>query len=188
MRTLSCQQKHDVISEVAERMQALAREGVATERACLYSAAFAAIAVARRGERAILQAGSASWPFKAPERDDGTGPTHFGYEFDLRDPLSAACLMNGILPEIHCWAAIPASGELIDLTTGHQPTLMRVVLPGEEWSDAPLPGHFWGKAGALPERWRYAPNAQAIQVALDFLRHGRPDVYREMHQRALVAM
>lgn len=169
-------------------MQALAREGVATKRACLYSAAFVAIAVTNRGERAILQAGSASWPFKAAERDDGIGPTHYGYEFDLRDPMSAACLMNGILPEIHCWAAIPASGELIDLTTGHQPALMRVVLPEEEWSAAPLPGHFWGKADALPERWRYAPSAGAIQIALDFLRHGRPDLYREMRRRTLVAV
>lgn len=182
---LSRQQRDDVVLEVLTNMEALGVGAAMTRRGCLYYAAFTVLAIAKRGVRAILQAGSASWPFKAAEFDDRTGPTHYSYEFDPSHPLSAARLSAGAFPEMHCWAAIPAAGEIIDLTTRHLPVLLREALPNETWSALSPPQYFWGSARALPEDWRYVPDLQAIAIAFALLRRGSPDVFENIKRRGL---
>ena len=159
---------------------------VAAERGCLYYAAFAVVAISKRGVRAVLQVGTASWRFKVAARDDDSGPTHYSYEFEPYHPLTVLCLAHGKLPELHCWAAIPETGEFIDLTTRHLPELLRTELPGEEWS-APSPSaYFWGQVENLPEGWRYAADGAAIRIAFKFLRKGRPEIHEELKARGLI--
>lgn len=182
---LSRQQRDDVVAEVLAKMDTLGTGRVLMQRACLYYSAFTVLAIANRGARAILQAGSASWRFKAPALDDGVGPTHYSYEFDPTHPLSAARLAQGGFPEMHCWAAVPATGEIIDLTTRHLPALLREALPNQTWSAAIPAPYFWGRARALPEGWRYVADLQAISIAFALLRRGLPQVFDEMKRRRL---
>ena len=172
-------------AEVLERMAAM-RGAVRIEQGCLFYAVLTATAVSKRGVRAILQAGSASWPFKAPERDDGVGPTHYSYMFEAGSTSTVLRLANGRLPEMHCWAAIPATGELIDLTTRHLPELLPRALPGEEWSAPVPPLLFWGRAESMPAGWRYEADAGAIGIAFECLRRGYPQLFAEMAKRQLV--
>src|SRR5665213_2409584 len=120
MRTnaLTHQDQEQVIAEVLERMAKLGG-AVRAEHGCLFYGAFTALAIAKRGTRALLQAGSASWLFKAPEKDDGVGPTHYSYVFETGSVQTAFQLACGGLPEVHCWAAIPETQEIIDPTTRH---------------------------------------------------------------------
>lgn len=182
---LSRQQRTDVAAEVLIRIDSLGANLVQRQRACLYYGAFTALAIARRGVRAILQAGSASWRFKARGHDDGVGPTHYSYEFDPWHFLSAERLARGAFPEMHCWAAIPSTGEIIDLTTRHLPALLRQGLPGETWTAALPPEYFWGRADALPEGWLYRADRAAIDIAFTLLRRGAPEVFAEMKRRGL---
>jgi len=124
---------------------------VRPEQGCLFYAAYTAVAVSRRGVRAVLQAGSASWLFKAAERDDGVGPTHYSYVFEANSRMTALRLGQGMLPELHCWAAIPQTGEIIDLTTRHLPGFSRWLCPARN-GRARAAGLFLGRCQG-PARW-----------------------------------
>ena len=131
------------------------------------------------------QAGSASWLFKSPAKDDGVGPTHYSYVFEPGSMQTALQLARGELPEIHCWAAILGTQEIIDPTTRHLHELCKLALPGEEWSAEAPPAYFWGTAANLPNGWHYEPDARAIAIAFRFLRSGRPEIFAEMQALAI---
>lgn len=171
--------REEIIAEVSARMDSLA-DMVRAQHGCLFYAAFTALAIAKRGTRALLQAGSASWLFKSPAKDDGVGPTHYSYVFEPGSMQTALQLARGELPEIHCWAAILGTQEIIDPTTRHLHALCKLALPGEEWSAEAPPAYFWGTAANLPDGWHYEPDARAIAIAFRFLRSGRPEIFAEM--------
>ena len=188
MKKLSTQMKRDVLIEVDERIAHFSLDPVELRRSCLYHAAFASLAIAKRGVRAILQAGGASWRFKARETDDGTGSTHFSYVFNLTEPSSAARMKSGGLPECHVWCAIPASGEIIDLTTGFLPELLAESLPNETWTEQLPPPYFWGPPEEFRDGWSYAANMEATLLAYRFLKKGHPDVFAEMQRRSIAPL
>jgi hypothetical protein len=51
---------------------------------CLYWSLTLMGVLLQNGYRALIQAGSMSWPIVPPGQDDGKSPTHFSYECELR--------------------------------------------------------------------------------------------------------
>ena len=75
----------------------------------------------QKGYRALIQAGSMSWPIVPPGQDDGKSPTHFFYEWSPWREKSHAALRLGLLPEIHVWVGLPDQNELLDFATKFLP-------------------------------------------------------------------
>jgi hypothetical protein len=61
----------------------------------------------QKGYRALIQAGSMSWPIVSPGQDDGKAATHFSYEWSPWREESQVALKLGLLPEIHVWVGLP---------------------------------------------------------------------------------
>lgn len=172
---MTTRDKREVLTEVNTVMANWPRK----ERACLYYAAHAALALSKRGVRAILQAGSASWRFKAPAQDDG-GVTHYSYLFDPAVPHPIECL-----PEMHCWVGIVNTGEIVDLTTGFVPGLMAIALPDEKWTEPVPPPYFWGGRQDIPNGWIYDATLDAVLLAYRFLAFTRTGLFLEMQMRGI---
>jgi hypothetical protein len=136
--------------------------------ACLYWADETVKYLTRQGIRAIIQAGTASWPMIDPEQDDGVSPTNFSYIFEGVSAQEAEGLLRGRLPEMHVWAAIPDRNEIIDLTTRYWPE-QALVNGGYEWAGQQPPDYLWEGADRLPDRVIYHPHPQATKLALDLL-------------------
>jgi len=170
--------QREVIAATKVRVDALSPEMSAG--ACLYWASETVRELSRRGTRAIIQAGSASWPRVRPEDDDGIIDTHFGYVFERSD-RDRERFNRGLLPELHCWAAIPDTGELIDLTTGYQMDQARETA-ALDWPAPELPPYYWGRV--LPERWYYKPDLTAITLVLHLL-HSQSQEDGESHDRPI---
>lgn len=122
------------------------------------------------GLRTIIQAGSASWPRIKPEEDDGVSPTHFSYVWTdppttaaMRDIIFCA-VTSGHLPEMHCWAAIPETGEIIDFTTKFQKEQCekRAHL---SWTAPEPPEYIWSHMHSLPDGVLYQPTFTACKFA-----------------------
>lgn len=135
--------------------------------ACLYWA-FVTVGVLRDyGYEALFQAGTLNWPRLPLGVQDETALTHFSYEWDttLEEALTVLHSDGDALPEMHCWAAIVDTEEIVDLTTGFLvqqcADLARLDWPGEK-----PPDHVWEKSVALRERSiYYAPEIDAIRIA-----------------------
>lgn len=137
------------------------------ERGCVYLA-LATVAILRQyGIRASFQAGSSSWPRIRPEEDDGVINTHFSYVWEPRSKRTLAQLAAGVLPEMHAWAAIPATVEIIDLSTCYLPEQCRKTA-GMAWTAPAPPDYLW--TDKLPEGVLYRPELSAIQTALNLLK------------------
>jgi len=135
--------------------------------ACLYWAQIAAGVLNGLGLRAIIQAGDMHWPIVPDGQDDGMSATHFAYVWDPKSPASIASCNAGHLPEMHCWAGIPATGELIDFSTKYLPE--RAAVHGMKWC-TPLPPDFlWATSAKMPPGVIYRPNKQATRFAVGLL-------------------
>lgn len=138
---------------------------VPEHKGCLYLAEAFNRAAAQRGLKAILQAGTAMFQFRA---DDGVGNTHFSYVFDQQAAMKR--LTQGLWPEMHAWNYIPSTGEIVDLSTKHQREQAR-LLCGFVWQpEFALPGYLW----TLPEQLQgstmiYRADLVACMLALKFL-------------------
>jgi len=131
--------------------------------------------------RTIIQAGSAQWPRVPPELDDGISPTHFAYEWDPDSEITRL-ILSGIspiillgdgsvaasIPEMHVWLSCPASGEIIDFTTGLWPAACLATL-GQEWLAPPPPEYFWNFGSRLPVGVKYLAARDAIDIVLAIL-------------------
>lgn len=169
MQRLSEDRRRAVVADVVQHMEEY--HGDNLPQCCLYWAAAVVTRLKKEGVRAVLQAGSFSWPRIKPENDDGVCSTHFSYVFNRSDPFTKVRVAQGLLPEIHCWAAIPDTGEIIDLTTRFLPFLCEST--GLEWTNERPPDYFWGTADELPDRVLYQPCMTAIALALQFLHRSR---------------
>jgi hypothetical protein len=129
---------------------------------CLQWAVYAARALAARGERACVQAGSAAWPCLAV--DDGVSPTHFAYVWDPDSAETSQRTALGLMPEMHAWVALPDSAEIVDLSAGYQ--LEQAKLRGVRWTAPPPPEYVWSTAAELPAGVRYSPCVRAIMWCL----------------------
>jgi hypothetical protein len=121
------------------------------------------------GYRALIQAGSMSWPIVPPGQDDGTSPTHFSYEWSPWREESQAALKLGLLPEIHVWVGLPDSNELLDFSTKYLPE--QAAKEALVWR-TPLPPDFlWCGPSELPDGVLYKPDLDAIGFILDRIRN-----------------
>jgi hypothetical protein len=116
------------------------------------------------GYRAIIQAGSMSWPIVPAHLDDGMQPTHFSYEWSPWREESQAALKLGLLPEIHIWIALPDVKELVDFSTKWLPR--QAAREGSIWGTAPPPDFLWCGVEDLPAGVVYKPDMEAIQFVL----------------------
>lgn len=139
--------------------------GIPLERGCLVWAAFTCAYLRQRlGLKAIVQAGSSSWPrLRLPEEDDGVVNTHYSYVYTPGSALEAVA--KGELPEVHVWVGVPSSGEIVDLTARYLPGLCRAT--GMAWT-ADEPDYLWDSR--LPPHVRYEPSEEATVLALHFMR------------------
>ena len=140
-----------------------AQEDFPERGACLLYA-LAALGVGKvLGVRLVLQAGTATWPFVAPELDDGVSANSFGYEWDPEHLRSSHALALGLMPEMHVWAGDPVAQEVVDLSTEHWPAQRAMLMGGDSgWTGPRPPVWLWGKP---PARVVYLPNAEATAHA-----------------------
>ena len=129
---------------------------------CLQRATVGSMLLAQRGVRAIIQAGSASWPCIDLALDDGKMDTHFSYQWAIGQNIDPATVEDQ-LPEMHCWLAIPKTRELVDFSMGEQPRLAALTA-GLTWTGPLPPEYLW--TDSLPEGVYYEPNAEAIRLAV----------------------
>jgi len=147
---------------------------VSEQAACLYLAP-AIISVAKRmGVRLVLQAGSASWRRVSEVDDDGLMATHFSYLWEPHTLRTRMILAQGLMPELHVWAADPERQEIVDLTTGHIP-LQCQQLGEMKWLCEPPPDFIWHSGPGIAQLdAHYEPTQLATELALElFRRHSR---------------
>lgn len=138
---------------------------------CLYRALAMITAANEHGHRWVPQAGTCYWPRLDEDQDDGTNPhLQFGYAWSPDDPRSKQATLNGYLPEIHVWAGDPATGMIIDPTTGFFPAQCQALL-GRDWPGTRPPTVFWGGPDDLPARALYEPHRDACLLAADCMAH-----------------
>ena len=120
------------------------------------------------GVRALLQAGSMSWPILPAHLDDGRQPTHFSYVWSPDRPASQAARQLGLLPEIHIWIGLPEATQLLDFSTKWLP--QRAARMGLVWRTGSPPDFLWCGPSQLPEGVLYQPDMDAIGFTLNFIR------------------
>jgi hypothetical protein len=182
---------HEIFDQLWEGPREYASAG------CMYWAAATVKALREHGfPKPIIQAGSMSWPFVNEDQDDGVRITHLSYNWHYTrrqlPMLVVQALDSGKLPEIHCWAAMPAEpnaedykpfqkeprqvrGELIDLSTGLFPRQLKLILPNKIWIGKKPPDYLWCESHEIPERVVYEPSFDAIQFAMKVLFTTRPE-------------
>ena len=139
------------------------------EYACLYWAQCTVNILTSIGFRAIIQAGSASWPRVTKEQDDGKIATHMTFSWNSKTIANELNIAMNYLPEMHVWAAIPNHKEIIDMTTGFWPDNCKSLL-SIDWPGTKPPNYFWGTEEELPEDVLYEPDIQAIKLAMTLLK------------------
>lgn len=133
--------------------------------ACLYWSMHTVGVLKRHSIRAVIQGGSASWPRMRRDQDDGVSPTHFSYVFEIDNPLTIKRIMSNTMPEMHVWVGIPATSEIIDMTTGFWPQQC-LALIGADWPGDKPPSYFW--SDRMPSGVVYTPDEKACELAQAF--------------------
>lgn len=150
------------------------RLGIDRRRSCLIHTAAIVAALRAHGHRAILQAGSMSWRVnRRPDENDA-----WGWIWDRHNALLS--LRRGEPIEIHCWAAIPETGDLVDPMTMYFPSLCRE--DGMAWEAPEPPPYLWGRDLPPEHEATYLPEGDAIEFANSALLAGACDL-REMIRR-----
>lgn len=130
---------------------------------CLYWNQVAMRTLLVHGYKPVMQAGSMHW--KINHNPDPNVADTFGYEWSPDTHLSQSQIYNGLLPEVHIWAALPETGELIDFSTGSIKAVATERF-GFIWDREDPPEFVWG---APPPGTVYMPNRQAIAFVWRFI-------------------
>jgi hypothetical protein len=163
--TLETQAERDRLVRSVREYMAKVYCGKDVKSACLYWA-FATIGFLKlEGVRAIIQAGTAWWPW--PAGDENQENPYFGYTWNFRSPVTAIALATGSPVQMHAWVAIPSTDELIDLTTAFWPDRFQAAT-GRPWKGERPPDYLW--AAEPPDGVIYEPDVAAIYVAGESLR------------------
>jgi hypothetical protein len=165
---LSPQLRSLIVREARELFQQVSPMMADHWGTCVYETA-ALIAVAQKhgctaenGLEILPQAGSAFWR-RIPHRDDdGVTDTHWGFEYDTS--TLAPGDMCGLPLEVHVWAAMPTTGEIIDISTRGWPESCAGA-GGLPWPGPRPPDHLWVKANKRHPNSIYVPNQDATQRA-----------------------
>lgn len=155
----------DVYEAVMEAVKPFQeQEGCLKSGLCLYSGYFAVRELRKRGLNAQIQAGSAQWPLITPEMDDGVRPTHFGYVWG-EVPVDPFKIAQGLLPEMHVWAAIAETGLVVDMAAGWFPAQAKAI-QNFDWPGPKPPKFVWATAEQMPDWAVYQPAEDAIRLTL----------------------
>ena len=144
--------------------------------ACGWYAMKLILELAKHGVRAVFQAGTTEFQVN----NNAEGNNAFSYVFEgLDTPRAINSIAIGSLPEMHCWAAIPDTQEIIDLSWKHQASRHKEV-NGESWDKSlRLQPYFWGtqkelfaksriRNGIMSGSYaRYYVNREATMYAFD---------------------
>ena len=134
---------------------------------CLYYTHHVASILHEHGLSPLIQAGSLQWPRIMPDEDDGVSATHFAYMWSPRSISSLAAMCTGALPEMHVWAALANTQELIDFSTRH--IKAHAATFGFSWSAPNPPSYLWATFDHIPDRVVYTPNRDATLLACRIL-------------------
>jgi hypothetical protein len=137
---------------------------------CLYWSLALMGVLIEHGYRALIQAGSMSWPIVPPGQDDGHNPTHFGYEWSPWREESQVALRLGLLPEIHVWVGLPDQNQLLDFSTKFLPE--QAAKEGLVWRTERPPDFLWCSPLELPDGVIYKPDLDAIRFILNRIMKG----------------
>lgn len=116
------------------------------------------------GYRALLQAGTMSWPM-APDR--GNNATHFSYLW--KGPTQ---VLPGIMAELHSWIGLPDENQIIDFSTAEFKN-SAVNVFGMNWEFPPAPPYLWTESETLPPGVIYQPKIEAIRYLINKLSSDR---------------
>ena len=163
-RSTSLPEKLEIYRAVSNRYRQW-YAGQAEDGRCLYWSLALMGVLLQRGYRALIQAGSMSWPIVPPDQDDGKASTHFSYEWSPWREESQAALKLGLLPEIHVWVGLPDQNELVDFSTKGFP--QQAAKEGLVWRTPRPPDFLWCGPSDLPEGVIYRPNMDAIGFILN---------------------
>jgi hypothetical protein len=140
-----------------------------TPGACLYWTQVAMKILNKHGERVIFQAGTMLWTCTLPNYA-------FGYEWTPEEPFSQEAIAQGLIPEVHMWAALPDRNEIVDFST-HGFKRIATEQYGLSWETTDPPLYLWG---APPEGVLYRPIAEATIYMMKW-------IIRKQLEEAIVA-
>ena len=155
-------QRAAVVDEI-RREFAAHYNGPDSSMACLYWSFYACRVLERRGERALVQAGTLEYPMG--NLDDGFSATHFSYVWEPGSAETRRRIAANEMPEMHVWVALPDDGELLDVTTCFFQAQARRL--GLTWKGEAPPPWLWERAELVRNRGAfYVPDRRAIAWAL----------------------
>ena len=160
-------EKHRFVKKIRDLFPILHPDVERPHKSCLYWADTTCKVLTSAGIRTVLQAGSMSWPRINPEQDDGVMNTHLSYVWEPHNHTTIQRLMDGLLPEIHIWCAIPETMEIVDLTTRYHQQQCQDL--GMDWLGDPPPDYLWSDQKHWPDRVRYVPDRSATYLAINML-------------------
>lgn len=134
---------------------------------CLFWNAAIVEVLGSMGIRALLQGGTAYWTRIKPEDDLPGLATDWGFKFEWNHETVRA-IMQGQLPEMHVWAAIPCKEpEIIDLTTRFWKK--RCEDDGYVWTAPEPPEYLWCLGDEMPKGAHYEVSEKGTKLAYQFL-------------------
>ncbi len=139
-------------------------------RNCVFAALHTIQILRAEGIAAIPQAGDMSWLFTDPQYDDGVSPTHFSFQWSPHELKSIIAVSQGNLPEIHVWAAIVETQEIVDINTCYIPQLLKEDLPQCQWTAKQPPDFLWGDTHVVAKyKAIYTPHHDATIYAMQVM-------------------
>jgi len=140
--------------------------GTRIETRCVHWAFATCIVLKKQGLYPVIQAGSAQF-----RRDSEDPMERFSYIFEgLHNPRVMRQMQAGKLPEMHAWAGLPASQEIVDVTTSYQKAQCNDLMPGMKF-DFDHADYFWEKAGNIDSNSPvvYEPSEEATGFVLGLI-------------------
>lgn len=179
VQTFNRMQRDGVFDEVRAKVLKVINctpDKIDLNKSCLFHAVIGCHVLSRSAEvggiRPVLQSGSAFWPRTTEEAGEADQElnTHFGYKWeeDKYNSLIQAAIDLNITPtmeklEVHTWIGVPATGEIIDFTTGLWPSACK-ELTGDDWEFTHPPEYLWGVAEALAQEGGLPPRSDRHPV------------------------
>lgn len=140
---------------------------VKEEVACLYLSILVCLELMRLNQRPVFQCGSIQWRAVSEAADDGRSATHYSMIWSPHEFKSIQSMLNGGLPELHCWVGLVDSQEVIDLTVKFFPMAWKKAV-GYDWSAKVPPDYVWQNIVSCQEEYdaRYEPLEAATKYAM----------------------
>lgn len=167
--------KDQLVREIRRHMYTWWNAQPAQERVhigayCLWWSFFTVYVLKRHNIPAQIQAGSAHWPLLSQEESlaNPDSISSFGYEFELNNDVLNH-LAKGQLPEMHVWAAVAPTREIIDVTTQYWPEQAKKTA-NLDWPGPKPPPYLWATVDNWPARVYYIPTIQATDIAYQLIK------------------